>query len=53
MATTPSGKTWRGRWQKNDIVAKEINVREVTNRALRDFQVKLQAQDHKICLNNN
>ncbi|XP_026472417.1 integrin-linked protein kinase-like [Ctenocephalides felis] len=38
IADTPSGISWRGRWQKNDIVAKQINVREVTNRALRDFQ---------------
>lgn len=22
LAITPSGETWRGRWQKNDIVAK-------------------------------
>ncbi|XP_041986761.1 integrin-linked protein kinase [Aricia agestis] len=37
IATTPSGETWRGRWQKNDIVAKIIAVRECTPRIQRDF----------------
>ncbi|XP_014278313.1 integrin-linked protein kinase [Halyomorpha halys] len=37
MATTPSGTTWRGRWQKNYIVAKILNVREITPRISRDF----------------
>ncbi|KAL4706221.1 hypothetical protein ACJJTC_018405 [Scirpophaga incertulas] len=35
--STPSGETWRGRWQKNDIVAKFIAVRECTPRVQRDF----------------
>ncbi|CAB0007244.1 unnamed protein product [Nesidiocoris tenuis] len=37
IATTPSGETWRGRWQKNDIIAKVLNVGEVTARISRDF----------------
>lgn len=37
IATTPSGETWRGRWQKNDIIAKILNVGEVTPRISRDF----------------
>ncbi|CAH4028884.1 integrin-linked protein kinase [Pieris brassicae] len=37
IAVTPSGETWRGRWQKNDIVAKIIAVRECTPRVQRDF----------------
>ncbi|XP_023938647.1 integrin-linked protein kinase [Bicyclus anynana] len=37
IAVTPSGETWRGRWQKNDIVAKIIAVRECTPRIQRDF----------------
>ncbi|XP_028174162.1 integrin-linked protein kinase homolog pat-4 [Ostrinia furnacalis] len=37
IASTPSGETWRGRWQKNDIVAKFIAVRECTPRIQRDF----------------
>ncbi|XP_063363312.1 integrin-linked protein kinase isoform X1 [Cydia amplana] len=37
MAVTPSGETWRGRWQKNDIVAKILAVRECTPRIQRDF----------------
>lgn len=31
------GETWRGRWQKNDIVAKILAVRECTPRIQRDF----------------
>lgn len=30
-------QTWRGRWQKNDVVAKILNVREVIPRVTRDF----------------
>ncbi|KYM89686.1 Integrin-linked protein kinase [Atta colombica] len=37
LASTPSGETWRGRWQNNDIVAKILNVRECTTRISRDF----------------
>ncbi|XP_038206267.1 integrin-linked protein kinase homolog pat-4-like [Zerene cesonia] len=37
IAVTPSGETWRGRWQKNDIVAKIVAVRECTPRIQRDF----------------
>ncbi|KAG8225263.1 hypothetical protein J437_LFUL006495 [Ladona fulva] len=37
LATSPSGETWRGRWQKNDIVAKILAVRECTSRISRDF----------------
>ncbi|XP_013134563.1 PREDICTED: integrin-linked protein kinase [Papilio polytes] len=37
IAVTPSGETWRGRWQKNDIVAKIIAVRECSPRVQRDF----------------
>ncbi|KAF8767820.1 Integrin-linked protein kinase like protein [Argiope bruennichi] len=37
LAVTPSGETWRGRWQKNDVVAKILKVREVIPRVTRDF----------------
>ncbi|KYQ53727.1 Integrin-linked protein kinase [Trachymyrmex zeteki] len=37
LASTPSGETWRGRWQNNDIVAKILNIRECTTRVSRDF----------------
>ncbi|XP_039286638.1 integrin-linked protein kinase isoform X2 [Nilaparvata lugens] len=37
IAATPSGETWRGRWQKNEIVAKILAVRECTPRVSRDF----------------
>lgn len=37
IAVTPSGETWRGRWQKNDIVAKILAIRECTPRIQRDF----------------
>lgn len=37
LAITPSGETWRGRWQKNDIVAKILGLRELTSRVSRDF----------------
>ncbi|XP_067141257.1 integrin-linked protein kinase [Centruroides vittatus] len=37
LASTPSGETWRGTWQGNDIVAKVLRLREVTNRVSRDF----------------
>ncbi|KAK7867757.1 hypothetical protein R5R35_002258 [Gryllus longicercus] len=37
IATSPSGETWRGRWQKNEIVAKILALRECTSRISRDF----------------
>ena len=37
LAVTPSGESWRGTWQGNDIVAKFLAVRECTPRISRDF----------------
>ncbi|KAK7602548.1 hypothetical protein V9T40_008137 [Parthenolecanium corni] len=37
LGTSHNGETWRGRWQKNDIVAKILNVRNCTSRISRDF----------------
>lgn len=37
LAVTPSGETWRGRWQRNDVIAKYLNIREPSKRVLRDF----------------
>lgn len=37
LANTPSGETWRGMWQGNQIVAKILNLRECTARMSRDF----------------
>ncbi|CAG5135401.1 unnamed protein product [Candidula unifasciata] len=37
IAKTHSGETWRGTWQGNDIVAKILNMRTVTDRNIRDF----------------
>ncbi|XP_023242722.1 integrin-linked protein kinase-like [Centruroides sculpturatus] len=37
LASTPSGETWRGTLEGNDIVAKVLRLREVTNRVSRDF----------------
>ncbi|UYV82927.1 hypothetical protein LAZ67_22001411 [Cordylochernes scorpioides] len=37
LASTPSGETWRGLWQGNDIVAKILRLREVLPRYARDF----------------
>jgi hypothetical protein len=37
IAASPSGESWRGRWQKNDIVAKILAVRDCTSRISRDF----------------
>lgn len=37
IGVTPSGETYRGIWQKNDVVAKVLNVRKITPRILRDF----------------
>lgn len=37
LCKSPSGETWRGRWQKNDVVAKVLAIREYTSRISRDF----------------
>ena len=37
LAVTPSGESWRGTWQGNDIVAKILAVRHCTARISRDF----------------
>lgn len=37
ISISPSGETWRGRWQNNDIIAKILTVREITPRITRDF----------------
>nr|CAG4636933.1 EOG090X04G6 [Ceriodaphnia reticulata] len=37
LAITPSGESWRGTWQSNDIVAKFLAVRQCTPRISRDF----------------
>lgn len=37
LAITESGETWRGKWQKNDVVAKILAVRQLTSRISRDF----------------
>ncbi|BFZ24222.1 hypothetical protein BsWGS_27261 [Bradybaena similaris] len=37
IAKTHSGETWRGTWQGNDIVAKILNMRTVSDRNIRDF----------------
>jgi integrin-linked kinase len=37
VSISPSGETWRGRWQNNDVIAKILAVREITPRINRDF----------------
>merc|ERR1712141_721512 len=37
IALTPSGETWQGKWQGNEIAAKILAVRECTARISRDF----------------
>lgn len=37
LSITSSGETWRGRWQKTDIVAKILAIREYNSRVSRDF----------------
>lgn len=37
IAVTPSGETWHGRWQRNDVIAKYLNIREPNARISRDF----------------
>ncbi|CAG0913637.1 unnamed protein product [Notodromas monacha] len=38
IGASPSGETWRGKWQENEIVAKVLAVRTITSRVLRDFK---------------
>jgi integrin-linked kinase len=35
--SSPTGETWRGKWQGNEIAAKILGVRECTPRISRDF----------------
>ncbi len=37
LAQTPTGETWRGKWQGNEIAAKILALRECTPRISRDF----------------
>ncbi|XP_037070457.1 integrin-linked protein kinase homolog pat-4-like [Pollicipes pollicipes] len=37
IATSPTGETWRGKWQGNEICAKILALRECTARISRDF----------------
>lgn len=37
IASSPSGKTFRAVWQKNDVVAKILTIRKCTSRISRDF----------------
>ena len=37
MFYRPSGETWRGKWQGNEIAAKILALRECTPRISRDF----------------
>lgn len=37
IASSPSGKTYRAIWQKNDVIAKILNIRKCTSRISRDF----------------
>lgn len=37
LAITPSGETWRGRWQRNDVIAKILKIRDLNSRVQRDF----------------
>lgn len=37
IAVSHNGETWRGRWQKNDVIAKILNIRNCTPRISRDF----------------
>merc|ERR1711994_1044743 len=51
IATTPSGETWRGKWQGNEIAAKILALRECTPRISRDFNEeypKLRIFSHKV-----
>lgn len=37
LSISPSGETWRGKWQRNEVVAKVLNIRQCTARVQRDF----------------
>lgn len=37
ISESHSGTTYKGRWQNNDIVAKILNIRDITARISRDF----------------
>lgn len=37
ISSTPSGETWKGMWQGNEVCAKFLSVGEVTPRISRDF----------------
>lgn len=37
VSISPSGETWRGRWQNNDVIAKILAIREILPRISRDF----------------
>lgn len=37
IAITPSGETYKGIWQKNEVVAKVLLIRDITSRISRDF----------------
>lgn len=37
LAQTPTGETWRGKWQGNEIAAKILALRDCTPRISRDF----------------
>lgn len=43
IAQSHSGTLYRGKWQNNDIVARVLNVAEVTARISRDFQTEFPA----------
>ena len=37
IASSPTGETWRGKWQGNEIAAKILTIRECTPRISRGF----------------
>lgn len=43
IARSHSGTLYRGRWQGTEIVARVLNIPEVTSRISRDFQVEFPA----------
>uniref|UniRef100_A0A0N5B019 Protein kinase domain-containing protein n=1 Tax=Syphacia muris TaxID=451379 RepID=A0A0N5B019_9BILA len=43
VAESHSGELWRGKWQGNDIVARILEISEVTPRISRDFQTEFPA----------
>jgi len=43
IAQSHSGTLYRGKWQGNEIVARDLNVTEVTARISRDFQTEFPA----------